>query len=103
MAMELLQQIREAEREAEQIAARARQNGADRVFEAHKAAADKLDVLRKSRSGRISESVEQARGRAQAQAEKIRQEGKASAEALVGGAEKQTAAAVDLVVKSIRE
>ena len=102
MAMELLQQIRDAEARAEQIIAQTRQQAAAKIAQAHKIIAEKLDRLRKSRSGRIAQAVEQAKDQAQQHAKKISQDGKQSAQQMLKKAKDQIATAVDLVVKKIR-
>ena len=102
MAMELLQQIRDAEARAEQIIAQTRQQAAAKIGQAHKLIAEKLDCLRKSHAGSIAQAVEQAKEKAQQQAKKISQDGKQSAQQMLKKAKEQIATAVDLVVKRIR-
>ncbi len=102
MAMELLQKIRDAEAQAEKTIAKTRQQAAAKIAQVHKIIAEKLDDLRKSRSGSIAQAVEKAKDKAQQQAQKISQDGKQSAQQMLEKAKEQIATAVDLVVKKIR-
>ena len=98
MAMELLQQIRDAEARAEQTIVQTRQKAAEKIAQAHKLIAEKLEKLRKGRSERITQAVDQAKGQAQQQAKKISQNGKKYAQQMLQTAQGQIAAAVDLDV-----
>ncbi len=62
MAMELLQQIRDAEARAEQTIAQTRRKAAEKIAQANKLIAEKLEQLRKGRSERITQAVDQAKG-----------------------------------------